>query len=159
MRPMTHRTLLLMAGLGTLGVAGAQALMPFSRALVHVLDGPSDWSTPLLVAASVVVAALFAYMGACALSLAGVIRPLPLRRVMVVIAAFGFMVRGFSLVPQLLAETGFFDPADGAGAAQMLASGVSLALGVLYFAGLTHPKSLAPAGKRVQAAGSRRLAA
>lgn len=145
MTRISHKDVLLVAGLGTLGLAAAQALMPFSRALVRAFDGPADWSTPLLVATSLIVCAVFAYMGAAALSLADVLPPLPLRRVMVVLAAAGFIIRGFPLVPQLLAETSMFDPADAAASgAQLLASAVSLGLGVLYFVGLTDRAALSP---------------
>ena len=146
MTRITHKRLLLVAGLGTLGVAAAQALMPFSRAVVRAVAGPADWSRPLLVAISLIVCAVFAYTGASALSLAGVLPPLPLRRVMVVLAAAGFIIRGFPLVPQLLAETSMFDSADAADSgAQLLASAVSLGLGVLYFVGLTDRAALPPA--------------
>ena len=145
MRHITHRRSLVAAGLGTLGVAAAQAMMPFSRSVVNAFSGPSGWSTPLLVAASLAVAAVVGYMGACALSLAGFIGPLPLRRVMVGLAAAAFTIRGFTLVPQLLAETGLFDPADGGTRAQLLASAASLGLGVLYCMGLTQRRSPATA--------------
>ena len=82
------------------------------------------------------MAVVVAYTGACALSLAGFIGPLPLRRVMVGLAAAVFTIRGFTLVPQLLAETGHFDPADGGTHAQLLASAASLGLGILYCMGL-----------------------
>ena len=144
MRHMTHRRSLVAAGLGTLGVAAAQAAMPFSRSVVDAFSGPSGWSAPLLVAASLAVAVVVAYTGACALSLAGFIGPLPLRRVMVGLAAAAFTIRGFTLVPQLLAETGYFDPADGGTRAQLLASAASLGLGILYCMGLARRGSPAP---------------
>jgi hypothetical protein len=92
--------------------------------------------------------ALFAAWGAYALSGAGVIRPLPLRRTALVLIAAIYTLRGLLLVPELV------QLARGGLAAPRIAvfSTVSLAIGLLYIVGLVSSR-----GRKAGFAGLRHL--
>jgi hypothetical protein len=130
------RFILLLAGVGTLCLAAAQAVMPFSRDLVRAFDGPDEWSAALLFASSFAVAGVLALIALYPFAGAGLLRRRPpfLLTVLGVVGA-GFLLRGLSLPFQLARALGPGSAAD-VGWADIVASAATFDLGITYLVGL-----------------------
>lgn len=132
------RQWLILAAIGSFAVALLHVAIIFVGASAYRYFGAGDLvplaeqgsAVPALITSVLVV--LFAVWGAYALSGAGVIRPLPLLRVALVLIAAIYTLRGLLLVPELiqLARGGLAEPR------MAVFSAVSLAIGVLYLAGV-----------------------
>lgn len=108
---------------------GASAYRYFGAADLAPLAEQGS-AMPALITSLLVI--LFAVWGAYALSGAGVLRPLPLLRVALVLIAAIYTLRGLAVIPELIqmARGGLAEPR------MAVFSAVSLAIGVLYIAGL-----------------------
>ena len=135
-RPKFGSTVLLLAAVGTLGMAAIQAIMPFSRGLTRSLDGPSDWSAPLLFASSFAVAALLVGVALYPLSGAGYIHRLPLLRTVLVIVGLGLTFRGLPLPGQIAGALGLGPMAGNVVWGDIVSSAGTLALSWCYLLGL-----------------------
>lgn len=133
-----HGGMLAWAGVGSFLVAVFQAVISFSPAWSLYFGAPPEMAAKpaLLAAAGLLVAALLAMWGLYGLSGAGKIRPLPLLRPVLLGAGIVYALRGLGAAPQAAALLLGWWPGCGATAQGLASSLVSLALGLLYLAGV-----------------------
>jgi len=128
--------LLTLAGLGTLCLAAAQLIMPFSRAPVHAFDGPEEWSAPLLFASSFVVAGILVLVSLYPFSGAGRFQRLPFPRLVLAVVGLGLTLRGIWLPLQVAGALGYGPSAGEVVWGDIVSSVGTLALGWCYLLGL-----------------------
>ena len=134
--PISRRPLQI-AGLLSLLVALFQVLLGFSLPLSTYFGAPPELlanPTSLLVA-SLVFAPIFAIWGLFGLSGAGLLRRLPLLRLALLVIGAIYTLRGLLLVPLLLASLGLIAAPEPILPQALLASLVSLIIGILYLLG------------------------
>ena len=134
--PLSQR-LLQIAGLLSLAVAIFQVLLGFSLPLSTYFGAPPELlaNPKLLLVASLVAALVFAFFSFSGLLGAGpLIRSLLLRLVLLAIGAI-YTLRGLLLVPLLLASLGLIAAPQPILPQALLASLVSLIIGILYLLG------------------------
>jgi len=134
--PLSKR-LLQIAGLLSLLVALYQVVLGFSPALSTYLGAPPELlaNPAALLATSLFVALIFAIWGLYGLSGAGLLRRLPLLRLVLLAIGAIYTLRGLLLVPLLLISLGVLASPEPILPQALLASLVSLSIGCLYLAG------------------------
>ena len=126
------KPILLLAGLGTLCLAAAQAIMPFSHALGRASDGPGERSTLLLFASSFAVAGILVLIALYLFSEAGLMRRLPFLRLVLAVAGAGFIYHGMWLPLQVAGALGHGPFAGDVAWVGVVSSAVALDLGIGY---------------------------
>ncbi|THB63346.1 MAG: hypothetical protein D6E12_17180 [Desulfovibrio sp.] len=127
-----------MAGITTLAVAVFQAVISFSVEWSRYFGAPEELlQEPVwLIAVGLIVAVILAVFGLYALSCAGWIRRLPLRRTITLVAGIIFLLRGLGVIPELLIMWGIIEYSMPMPPQAIASSLVSLVIGIMFFLGI-----------------------
>lgn len=131
------KRILIAAGVLSFAVALFQAVIGFSPSLSIYFGAPESlannaWS---LIIVSLSIAAILAVFGIYAISGAGIIRPLPwLRPILIIISGF-YILRGLLLIPEILVVIGIIDLSIPVAPRFIIFSIVPLLIGIFYFVG------------------------
>ncbi len=148
---------LLLAALGAVCMAVVQAIMPFSRSLLRAFDGPEDWSTPLLFASSLAVAAILCVIALYALSAARRVRRLPFLRAVLLVVGVVLVWRGLPLPAQIAGALGYGPAVETWSWGGLVSSAGTLLIGLGYLVGValswrtlgkSRARSVQPAGRQ-----------
>lgn len=129
---------LALAGVLTLLIALFQALIGFSPSLSLYFGAPKALviNSHLLIVVSMLVAAFLAIFGCYAIAGAGLMRPLPWLRPMLVVISILFLLRGLLVIPELLVVLDVIDASIPVAPRFILFSLGSLLMGWVYSSGV-----------------------
>ncbi len=149
-----RRILLVPAGVLSLAVAVFQAAIGFSPALCAYFGAPAALmaNPTMLIAASLVMAVVFAVCGLYAFSGAGVIRRLPLLRLGLIAIGGVYTLNGLNAIPGLLIVAGLIHTPAPVPPQALISVLVSLGIGLAYLVGTVAGwPVLSPSPKRAAA--------
>ena len=126
-----------LAGGLSLGMAVFQAAISFSPSASQYFDAPPELvaNPPMLIVAGLAMAGVLMVFGLYAFSGAGCLRRLPWLRLGLLISGSLYTLRGLFSIPELLIFLGFLPLPQPLPPQELVASLVSLVIGLLYLAG------------------------